>query len=422
LGIQAIRVPIVAFVLSVSLIAVAFVAVNFAAPRPESSVDVAGTTPIRHVFVIMKENHAFDNYFGTFPGADGIPPNVALSDGRGGSISPHHLTTSWTPDLPHSREAMLQSYNGGRNDGFVLAAETAAHGLGSFAMGYYDRRQIGGYWDLAENYTLADRYFQSMFGPTIPNRLYSFAGHAGGLTTNMIGGSGLDLPTIFDQLETRGISWKYYSSVIPFYPPIPLNFPHIRNNQGMASKVVAMNQLLPDVVRGVSPQVVFVDTEFDPDISEHPVASVTTGEEWTMQIVGAIMASPQWSSTAIFLVWDESGGFYDHVAPPQVDNWGYGFRVPLLLISPFAKRGWIDHTLMDHTSLMRFIADNWNMPYLTDREAQAGSPTNAFVFDHSGSANKFVPLPLAYAQVTNELMEPAPLARDSLLSCQVEDP
>jgi len=190
----------------------------------------------------------------------------------------------------------------------------------------------------------------------------------------------------------------------------------------MASKVVAMNQLLPDVVRGVFPQVVFVDTEFDPDISEHPVSSVTAGEEWTIQIVGAIMASPQWSSTAIFLVWDESGGFYDHVAPPQVDNWGYGFRVPLLLISPFAKRGWIDHTLMDHTSLMRFIADNWNMPYLTDREAQAGSPSNAFVFDHSGSANKFVPLPLAYAQVTNELMEPAPLARDSLLSYQLEDP
>src|SRR5207237_10622791 len=107
-------------------------------------------------------------------------------------------------------------------------------------------------------------------------------------------------------------------------------------------------------------------------------------------------------------------------APPHGVNWAYVFRGPLLLSSPFANSGGIDHTLMHHTWLMRFIADNWNMPYLTDREARAGSPTNAFVFDHSGSANKFPPL--AYPQVTNELMEPAPLARDSLLSYQLEDP
>jgi len=339
----------------------------------------------------MKENHAFDNYFGTYSGVDGIPPNVSLPDGRGGSISPHRLTTSWTPDLPHSRAAMLQSYNGGRNDGFVVAAEAAGSGLGSIAMGYYDRQQLPGYWSLAANYTIADRYFQSMLGPTIPNRLYSFAGHAGGLTTNLIGTSGLDLTTIFDQFESRQISWKYYSSVFPFYPPIPENFPHIRNNRQMMEKIATMDQLLPDIVRGALPQVAYVDPEFDPEISEHPTANVTFGEAWTMQIVGAIMKGTQWSRTAIFLVWDESGGFYDHVAPPQVDEWGYGFRVPLLVISPFTRRGWIDHIVMDHTSLMKFIADNWGLPYLTDREAQAGSPLGAFVFGPTGAGKESAP-------------------------------
>src|SRR5438552_1512358 len=130
-------------------------------------------TPVEHVVVIMKENHAFDNYFGTYPGADGIPANVSLPDGQGGVIAPHPLNATWTWDLPHSREAMLQSYDGGKNDGFAMAASAWFPGLGEIAMGYYDRRQVGGYWSLAENYTLADRYFQSMFGPTIPEMLRS---------------------------------------------------------------------------------------------------------------------------------------------------------------------------------------------------------------------------------------------------------
>jgi len=164
-------------------------------PRP------ASTTPIDHVVVIMKENHAFDNYFGTFPHADGIPPGVALPDGNGGLVAPHWLNATWTWSPPNSREAMLTAYDGGKNDGFATAAESSFPGLGAVAMGYYDRREVSVYWSLAENYTLADRYFQSIFGPTIPNRLYSFAGQSGNLTTNLIDQSGLDVPTIFDQLE-----------------------------------------------------------------------------------------------------------------------------------------------------------------------------------------------------------------------------
>jgi len=337
-------------------------------------------TPIEHVVVIMKENHAFDNYFGTYPGVDGIPSNVTLPDGHGGFIAPHRLNTTWTWDLPHSRDAMLQSYNGGKNDGFAIAAESWIPGLGEAAMGYYDRHEVGAYWSLAENYTLADRYFQSMFGPTIPNRLYSFAGHAGGLTSNAIDLSGLDLPTIFDQMEAHRVSWKYYTSVGPHYTSLPEDLPHIRTNYRMVSKIVPLDHLLSDVMAGNLPQVAYVDPEADLGISEHPPGDVVAGVAWTVQTIRAIQASSVWPSTAILLTWDESGGFYDHVPPPQVDEWGYGFRVPMVVISPFAKKGWIDHDVMDHTSIMKFIADNWGLPYLTNREARAGNLTNAFNF------------------------------------------
>jgi len=334
----------------------------------------------------MKENHAFDNYFGTYPGADGIPPNVTVPNGHGGVIAPHWLNSTWTWDVPHSREAMLQSYNGGKNDGFAIAAESWIPGLGEVAMGYYDYHEVGAYWSLAENYTLADRYFQSMFGPTIPNRLYSFAGQAGGLTSNAIKLSGVDFPTIFDQLEAHQISWKYYTSVGSNYTPLPEELPHIRASHRMVSKVVPLDQLLCDVASGNLPPVAYVDPEADLGISEHPPGNVVAGAAWTVQTVRAIQASSAWPSTAILLTWDESGGFYDHVPPPQVDEWGYGFRVPMVIISPFAKRGWVNHQVMDHTSIVKFIADNWGLSYLTDREAKAGNLTTSFVFPGSSAA------------------------------------
>ena len=338
----------------------------------------APTTPIDHVVVIMKENHAFDNYFGTFPRVDGIPSNITVPDDNGGLLAPHWLNATWTWELPHSREAMLTSYNAGKNDGFTIAADSWFPGLGEFAMGYYDRRQLGTYWSLAENYTIADRYFQSMFGPTIPNRLYSFAGQAGNLPTNLIKVSGIDFPTLFDQLEARDVSWKYYTSEGSGYTPLPEELPHIRANSRMVSKIVPLNQLLSDVVGGNLPQVAYVDPEADLAISEHPPGDVVAGAAWTVQTIRAIQASSAWPSTAVLLTWDESGGIYDHVPPPQVDEWGYGFRVPMIVISPFAKRGWVDHDVMDHTSILKFIAANWELPYLTERQAQAGNLTTAF--------------------------------------------
>lgn len=341
---------------------------------------VRSTSPIQHLVVIMKENHAFDNYFGTFPGADGIPSNVTLPNGLGGTVSPHWIDGTWTWDLPHSRAAMLADYDNGSNDMFAVKANTWIPGLGESAMGYYDDRQLFADWELASKFTLADHYFQSVFGPTVPNRLYSIAGQSGNLMTNDLFGSNVDVTTVFDQLQAKGVSWRYYYVQSSLGEPLPLQLPHIAQKSSLFSYVVPMNRLAFDISAGALPNVTYIDPSSDISISEHPPAGVTQGQNWTMDVIRALMAGTQWPTSAILLTWDESGGFYDHLPPPQVDDYGYGFRVPMLMISPFARNGFIDRDVMDHTSILKFIADNWGLPYLTNREAHAGNLTGAFIF------------------------------------------
>src|SRR5438552_272990 len=371
---------IVSLGLLIALLIGGLVATNSLRPTVTSESEVPGTTPIRHVVVIMKENHAFDNYFGTFPGVYGTPSAMSLPDGRGGFVRPHWINTTWTPDLPHSRAAMIEAYDNGSNDLFAVVAESQAPGLGNVSVGYYDRRQLGYYWSLAENYTIGDRYFQSMLGPTVPNRLFSFAGTNDGLESNAIWLANISSSTIFGQLQSRGISWRYYYSPGVLVAPLPTYFPVVSSPPDMRARLVPMDELSKDLSSGNLAQVVYVDPSEHFLISEHPPEDVAVGEAWTKTLMDAIMSGSSWSSTAIFLTWDESGGFYDHAPPPQVDHWGYGFRVPMIVVSPYARRGFVDHDTMDHTSILKFIADNWQLPYLTEREARAGNLTTAFEF------------------------------------------
>ncbi|HYM38957.1 MAG TPA: alkaline phosphatase family protein [Thermoplasmata archaeon] len=364
-------------------------------PPPGPPPLVPGVTPIDHVFVIMKENHAFDNYFGTFPGVDGIPPNVSLPDGYGGAVSPRWISSTSTPDISHTRGAEITAYANGTNTGFAIAVDGGDRALANVTMGYFDARQIGAYWSLARNYTLADRYFQSMLGPTIPNRLFSFAGTNAGVTTDVLLGASFNLPTIFDQLESRGVTWRYYYTGGFYHGPLPSYFTGISSNPTMMSRLVGMDHLVGDLNANDTAQVTIIDPEDSFDISEHPPQDVTVGEAWTMSIVRAIMGLRTWNSTAIFLTWDENGGYYDHVPPPQVDSWGYGFRVPMIVVSPYARRGYVDHTAMDHTSMLRFIDDNWGLPYLSVRVAGAGNLTSAFDFRAPASGSSVAALPSA---------------------------
>ena len=390
----------------------------FRSPSQPSPVPflVPGATPVQRVIVIMKENHAFDNYFGTYPGADGIPENASLPNGAGGTVYPHWLNMSWTPDLPHGRGDMLDAFDGGKNDLFAEVAERAFPGLGNISVGYYDGRQVPYYWSLAHNFTLADHYFSSILGPTDPNRLYSIAGDAGGLATNPVLGSGVDVTTIFDQLEARGISWRYYGITNDLETTIPLQLPHIVANPAMSSKVVQLDTVGSDITSARFPSVTYIDPNgFLPasiKLSEHPPGDVTVGEAWTASIITSIMASPMWPGCAIFLTWDESGGFYDHVPPPQVDEWGYGFRVPMIIVSPFSRPGFVDHEVMDHTSILKFIARNWDLPTLTPREANASDMMSALTFPGAG-VNQMDRYPLAtFSRTSIYLFSLGVLAQD----------
>jgi len=380
------------FLLVTGVIAVALVVTTSFAPSVPSGTLVAGSTPIRHVFVIMKENHAFDNYFGTFPGADGIPSGASVPDGNGGTMVPHWIASTSTDDLPHSRESMIDAWHNGSNDRFAIVAERWGAGRGSQSMGYYDERQLPFYWDLARKFTLADRYFQPMFGPTIPNRLFSFAGTNARLESNVIVLSNFDGLTIFDQLAAKGISWRYYHEPSSFHAPLPLYFKTLASNRAALSQFVPLNRLFSDIQVGNVAQVTYVDPADSSSISEHPAQNVSLGESWTRDLISLIMSSEVWSTTAIFLTWDESGGYYDHVAPPQVDSLGFGFRVPMIVISPYAKRGAIDHDVMDHTSILKFIGLNWGLAMLTSRESQANDLLSAFTVTRYTDAEQRSPL------------------------------
>lgn len=376
------RMALAIFVAAI-LVPIAAVAARVILPMPSPPGPpplIPGTTPIDHVVVIMKENHAFDNYFGTYPGADGIPSGVALPDGAGGSVAPHPVNGTSTPDIPHDRNSELVSWDNGSNDGFAIAARAWGADRPNVSVSYYDASQVGGYWALAHNFTLADRYFQSVLGPTVPNRMYSIAATNDGRLDNFLLGQSFNVPTIFDQLSTRGITWKYYYTPSLFHGSLPSYFTGISSSPTKMSNLVTMDHLASDLAKGNLSQVTYIDPEDDPLISEHPAQDVTQGEAWTLGIIAAIRAQPAWSSSAILLTWDENGGFFDHVPPPQLDAYGLGFRVPMIVVSPYAKRGFVDTTVLDHASIPQFIGTNWRLASLNSREANAGSLLSAFDF------------------------------------------
>jgi phospholipase C len=237
-------------------------------------------------------------------------------------------------------------------------------------MGYYNASQIGGYWSLASEFLLCDHYFASVLGPTIPNRLYAIAGGSGGITENSLPASGLNLPSIFDQLTANDLGWNYYYAAGGTEAPLPLWLNPLRDEPTEVADVAPMSGLLPAINAGRLPAVTFVDPSAGP-LSEQPPLSVTTGESWALTVIHAIESSPVWNSTVVFLTWDEGGGFYDHVVPPTMDTLGDGFRVPMLVISPFTLHGGISSSVFDHTSVLRFIDRNWGLPPLDSRVAAA---------------------------------------------------
>jgi phospholipase C len=386
---------------------------------------------IRHVVVLMMENHSFDNYFGMMSGVDGHhgkATNPNRTGNRRTTIDPYHLTsTGQYPQVPtQSWYASHLQYDRGRCDGFVKSIETtfprSPHR--DVAMGYWTEDDIPFYYQFAQEYAIADHWFASCLGPTLPNRRFLVAATANGLIDDAPYRL-MDRPaagTIFDALTAHGISWANYhhsstwrallkrgpfrvaSSQLQFTADVyPLDalarLNHLRS----------IGRLQADIKRGRLPQVCVIDPDFDQNSEENP-QDIKRGQEFGQTVIEQLRQGPQWQHTVLIWCYDEHGGYYDHVPPPtaprpdeidgrpiseaprtaqllakmtgtyrtlQLNDRGdkrydrLGFRVPAVIAGPYAKNGYVSHTTYDHTAILKLIELIWGLPPLTKRDAAA---------------------------------------------------
>ena len=347
----------------------------------------ADQSVIEHIIVIFHENHTFDNYFGTYPGANGLTENISLPTSKGSNqtIAPFHLSTSSTNDLDHSRQAALNCYNNGSMDGFVYTERS------NLTMGYYNGSDIPYYWNYASRFVLMDNYFTSVMGPSLPNHFYLIAGQSDGIVEN-IDNYCFDGKLIMDELDRKSVTWSYYwedgSAMASYNNPLPA-CSSLLSNRSRINNLVPVDQFITDVKNGNLASVVWIVPKENE--SEHAPNDIVAGEHYTTSLINAVMESQYWDSCAIFLAWDDYGGWYDHVPPPQVDSFGYGFRVPCLIISPYSKEGYVDDTVADHTSILKFIETIYGLPTLTSRDTQANDLLEAFDFLQSPRAPLILP-------------------------------
>jgi phospholipase C len=358
-----------------------------------------GLDKIQHIVFVIKENRTFDNYFGTFAGADGATTGF-ISTGQ--SVPLGHTPDRTPRDLGHRRGAAVLAIDGGKMDAFDLIYRGNVDGD---YLSYTQMREsdIPNYFAYARNFVLADRMFSSMRGPSFPNHLYTVSAQSAGAIGIPSGGWGCDdgesrvlvmapdgqidlqppcfeIETIADRLQSAGISWRYYApgQGESGYEWSALNaVKHIRWSSLWEEHVVPATQFERDAERGNLPAVSWLVT--GPE-SEHPPWSTCLGEGWTVHQFNAVMEGPDWESTALFLTWDDFGGFYDHVPPPSVDDFGLGPRVPLLIISPYAKSGYVSHAVYEFSSFLKFVEMRFGLSPLTRRDGEANSMLDSFDF------------------------------------------
>ena len=536
--------------ITVGLLALAAAAYLSPIAIADSAKDVS-QIPIKHFVYIIQENITFDHYFGTYPGADGIPLDAKFAYSPGGlaTVSPFHLNTTSIPhDLNHSWQAAHVSEDGGKMDGFLWGEwpealsyywqgtlpkvdpedimpvtgnvddanggrkggngarlmtrvsriiarfdkdndskldiseltnlltvqprfgighgtvplingvpmtpnQRAAQMLKAYdadedgklnaeelvnvlrnggretpgaeavtagqlptehltappagptpvwvrnTLSYYDWHEIPNYWDYARRYTLCDRFFSSVDGPSEPNHLYTVAAQSGGLVNNPppnIGGQDgvYTFPTMAELLQKTGVSWKYYDEKADphkhsLWNPLP-GFKAFQSSPELMSHLVGLTEFYHDAKAGTLPQVCWiVPTARD---SEHPPADSARGMRHVTDLINAIMSGPNWKDTAIVLTWDDFGGFYDHVMPPNVDEYGYGPRVPTLVISPYARPGYICHSTFDFTSPLKLIEEKFSLQPLASRDASAKDMLDCFDFQQQPLAPDVITL------------------------------
>lgn len=373
--------------------AAAFGATVLGRPLPAAATGGAGKHrsrfPVKHVVIDCQENRSFDHYYGFAPwiGRYGVPPGYSQPDGKGGQVRPFHLPAPTSSDPAHDWYAVHREWDFGLMDGFYTAG-------GPTALGYYTGRELPFYYGLFQSSTLCVNYFCSVLGPTYPNRFYLVGGTSGGITTNGVYGYGvLDYPIILDLLEAAGVSWKVYNlgwDNVPngYSDNVFVFFKRwARDRRTRATK----QDYLADARRGTLPNVSFVIPSYTRGYDEHPPADIRIGMRLQAELITALRHSPQWASSAYILTYDEHGGFFDHVAPPVVDSYGLGIRVPTWVISPHAKKRHLEPAIYEHSSILKFLERLFNLPTLASvnhrfDERTPGGPNN-----QAASGYKFGP-------------------------------
>lgn len=365
--------------------------VQRAQPKPSVS-------PIKHIVIIVRENHTFDNIFGRFPGADGtIVAHV------GSKVVPLNLTpVKLSSDIGHGGNSAENAVDGGKMDRFYQEVQATQGGV-DVADSQYSGSEVPDYWAYAHKYALADHFFSTVLGPSFPNHLVTITGQWLNIYVNpqspanafrswgcdasprttvqwSVGGTtGTTRPcfntqTLADEANAAHVNWKYYAPPPGSFGYIWSTYDsirHIRYSGQWKTNVPQTARFLTDVRNGHLPQISWLTTDLA--TSDHPPASICDGQNWTAQQINAVMRSKYWKSTAIVITWDDFGGFYDHVPPPTVAGYTLGPRVPTIVISPYARPHFIDHQEYDFRSILEFAESTFNLPHRASYDRSVAS-------------------------------------------------
>jgi phospholipase C len=372
-------------------------------PQPNVPIAPLSTTAIQHVVIIVQENRSFDNLFYGFPGADSTP-----------SVAEDEVPLEAGQDVCHFHSSVSAAYDVGAMDGFaneqlcgVVNGTYQPEGAPSTYMyAHVPQAEVQAYWTLAQRYTLADRMFQSNNGPSFAAHQYLIAGQSDdaadvpdgspwgcdapkGTTVPVINPDGtettgpfpcFDYTTLGNELDAANLSWAYYTPALDTQGGLFSAYDAIRSvryGSDWNTRIISPEtQILSDVAAGKLANVTWVIPSF-PN-SDHPLSASNTGPDWVSSVVNAIGNSPFWNSTVIFIVWDDWGGWYDHVAPPQLDRMGLGFRVPLIVVSPYARRGYVSHTQHEFGSILHYVEEQFNLQPLGFTDVRADDLSDCF--------------------------------------------
>jgi phospholipase C len=373
-------------------------------PFPAMPEGTESMPQIKHIIVLMMENHTFDNFLGMLPHqvharrtVDGFKvdkhgkPTNANPNSAGAMVRATLAPSPCQgPDITQSWAASHTAYAGGKNTGFVLGSSPEA-------MLYYDDTDLPFSYSLATQFPIGERYFSSVLAQTYPNRRFLFTGTASGIVAT--DGTTFSVPapngTIFDRLDAQKITWKSYYEAVASWLIVPGALTAARQ----ANNLATMDTFFTDAKAGKLPSFTFLDPNYNTQSQEDP-QDVQVGEQFMAKVVNAVMSSPNWHSTALFINYDEGGGYYDHVPPPAAlppdatppmlgptDPPGaydrLGFRVPLYVVSPWARKNYASRVVQDHTSVLAFIERKWNLGAMTMRDANAADMTDYFDFHHA---------------------------------------